>query len=376
MIKLSQPQIPESAISRVGDILRSGQLIHGEECIAFENELAKYLDVKHALVVSNGTAALHLALLSLNIGQGDAVIVPDFTFAATANIVEITGAKAVIVDVEETSYNLDPVKLEECILNWNGPEKLKAIMPVLEFGNPTNLIRYREIADKYNLAMIEDAACALGARDGSKMVGTVGDFGCFSFHPRKTLTTGEGGALVTNNTELYQKAALLRNHGMERSENGIEFKCIGLNYRLTNFQAAIGRSILPSLNGWIDCRRQLAELYINHLNELEKLGIIKLPRFCSGHSLQSFMIILHPSFERNFIINSLRKDGIETNLGAQSMTALDLFTNPENHILNSYHGNNLYKHGLVLPLHEGLNKQDIEFVCSKLIKLTKELYNV
>lgn len=359
MIKLSQPRIPESAITRVGDILRSGQLVHGEECSAFESELADFLGSKYALVVSNGTAALHLALLSLDIGHGDAVIVPDFTFAATANIVEISGAKAVIVDVEASSYNLDPVKLEESILNWDGTEKLKAIMPVLEFGNPSNLNQYREIADKYKLALIEDAACALGARDGSRMVGTVGDFGCFSFHPRKTLTTGEGGAIVTNNEELYTKAMLLRNHGMVRTEKGIEFKCIGLNYRLTNFQGAIGRAILPELTNWIAKRQELANKYTELLSRLVIEEKITLPNIVDGHSAQTYMIVLAECFERCGVIDALRLKQVESNLGAQSMSSLGLFNHSWNSEQSFPEGTRLYTHGLALPLHEDMTSSDV-----------------
>lgn len=371
MIKLSQPKIPESAIERVSEILRSGQLVHGEECESFEQELASFLGVKHALVVSNGTAALHLALLALDIGVGDAVIVPDFTFAATANIVEMTGAKAIIVDVDIETYNMDSELLESCIQSWSGPEKLKAIMPVLEFGNPHGLKKYHEIANKYSLALIEDAACALGAKEQDVMVGTVGDMGCFSFHPRKTLTTGEGGALVTNNEQLYEKAKLLRSHGMIRGEFGIEFKCIGLNYRLTNFQAAIGRAILPKLNGWIERRRELAAIYENALAPLEQQGLIRLPKVVEGHSVQTYMIVLSKQFNRTEVMKALKDSGIESSLGAQSMSELKLF-NHANNIVSDYHvGPDLYKNGLALPLHESLNEEQVSEVIRNLVKLIK-----
>ena len=365
MIKLSQPKIPESAIARVGDILRSGQLVHGEECIAFERELAEFLGVKHVLVVSNGTAALHLALLSFDIGPGDAVIVPDFTFAATANIVEMVGAKAVIVDVEAGSYNLDPEKLEQRIQSWQGPEKLKAIMPVLEFGNPVHLKRYREIADRYGLFMIEDAACALGASEGKDKVGAIGHFGCFSFHPRKTLTTGEGGALATNDQELYHKASLLRNHGMVRGDKGVTFQSIGLNYRLTNFQAAIGRAILPELEHWIDKRRALAKLYSGKLSDLADEGKIALPEISEGHSVQTFMITLNMNYDRFQVIAQLRKNGVEANLGAQSMSELGLYCSKHNQS-ESKVGSYLYGYGLALPLHEGLEEADVMYVVERL----------
>lgn len=369
MIKLSQPTIPESAIDKVSDILRSGQLVHGAECDKFEQELSNFLNVKHALVVSNGTAALHLALLALDIGPGDAVIVPDFTFAATANIVEITGAKAIIVDVDPETYNMDLDLLESCIKSWSGPEKLKAIMPVLEFGNPSGLKKYREIANKYNLAMIEDAACALGAKEKDTMVGTAGDIGCFSFHPRKTLTTGEGGALVTNNSKLYEKAKLLRSHGMVRGEFGIEFKMVGLNYRLTNFQGAIGRTVLPKLKLWISKRQKLSKMYNEGLSPLQKKGLINLPKIQSGHSCQTYMIVLSERYDRSSVIKSLRGIGIESSLGAQSMSSLNLYKHPNNIAFNFSVGPKLYTNGLALPLHENLTDKDINEVISALNKV-------
>lgn len=369
MIKLSQPQIPESAIEKVGDILRSGQLVHGEECNLFEQELAEFLGVKHALVVCNGTAALHLALLALNIGPGDAVIVPDFTFTATANIVEAVGAKAIIVDVDNTSYNLDPHKLQACIEGWQGPETLKAIMPVLEFGNPTHLNAYKEIARQHGLFMIEDAACALGASEQGTMVGTAAEFGCFSFHPRKTLTTGEGGALVTNDSALHDKAMLLRSHGMQRTDNGVEFKCVGLNYRLTNFQGAIGRAILPELNNWIAKRRALAHHYTAQLAPLVADGQLTLPTIVEGHSVQTYMTVLAEHFNRSDVIAQLRDKQVESNLGAQSMSALGLFDHAYNTQQRYAAGERLYTHGLALPLHEGMCDEDITRVVNALTEV-------
>uniref|UniRef100_UPI00336AED06 aminotransferase n=1 Tax=Vibrio vulnificus TaxID=672 RepID=UPI00336AED06 len=369
MIKLSQPQIPEFAIEKVADILRGGQLVHGDECNLFEQELAEYLGVKHALVVSNGTAALHLALLALNIGPGDAVIVPDFTFTATANIVEMVGAKAIIVDVDKTSYNLDPQKLQACINEWQGPETLKAIMPVLEFGNPTHLNAYRDIAKQHGLFMIEDAACALGASEQGTMVGTAAEFGCFSFHPRATLTTGEGGAVVTNDTELYNKVALLRSHGMQRTETGVVFKCVGLNYRLTNFQGAIGRAILPELNQWIAKRRELANQYRELLAPLVEVGKLTLPSIVEGHSVQTYMTVLADNFERSDVIEALRSKQVESNLGAQSMSSLGLFNHKYNTEQQYPEGTRLYTHGLALPLHEGMNAEDVATVVSALTEV-------
>ena len=321
------------------------------------------------MVVSSGTAALHVALLALDIGPGDAVIVPDFTFAATANIVEITGAKAVIVDVTPSTYNMDSVKLEALIESWDYPEQLKAIMPVLEFGNPVGIERYREIADRYQLALIEDAACAMGAFAGNKKVGTYGDFGCFSFHPRKTLTTGEGGLIVTNNDEYAVKASLLRNHGMQRTEQGMSFKIPGLNYRLTNFQAAIGRDFLRRLPRFLEIRFMLAKQYETELSPLVEAGEIRLPLIGEGHSCQTFMVTLLGIMPRSLVIAALAEYGIEANLGAQSMSALGLFNHLSN--ISNRHpiGNELFEQGLALPLHEGMTVDEIKTVCDRLMSV-------
>lgn len=367
MIRLSQPSISEEAIEKVSNVLRSGMLVHGEESLLFESELADYIGVKHALVVSSGTAALHVALLSLGIGPGDAVLVPDFTFAATANIVEMTGAKAVIVDIDSETYNMDAKLLEETITNWQYKEKLKAIMPVLEFGNPSGILEYARIAKQYGLYLIEDAACAIGAKENNQNIGAFGDFACFSFHPRKTLTTGEGGLVVTNDDELAHKASLLRSHGMTRTSEGMKFEIPGLNYRLTNFQAALGRVLLKSLDEWLNIRKKLAVQYRHLLKDEQFSGKIKvLPALVEGHSWQSFMIVLDDKYDRNEIIKELRKKGIETNLGAQSMSQLGLYTHELNKKNKFPVGCINYSQGLVLPLHENISKQEIKRVVEML----------
>jgi len=367
IIKLSQPSISKEAIEKVSDVLRSGMLVHGQECIEFERELTRYIGVKHALLVSSGSAALHVALLSLNIGPGDAVLVPDFTFAATANIVEMTGAKAVIVDVDSETYNMDVKLLEATIKNWKYKEKLKAIMPVLEFGNPSGISEYARIAKQYGLYLIEDAACAIGAKENNQNIGTFGDFACFSFHPRKTLTTGEGGLVVTNDDELARKASLLRNHGMTRTSDGMKFEMPGLNYRLTNFQAALGRVLLKSLDEWLNIRKKLAVQYIYLLKEYRFSGKIKvIPTLVEGHSWQSFMIVLDDKYDRNKIIEKLREKGIEANLGAQSMSQLGFYNHEFNKSNKFPIGGISYSQGLVLPLHENMLEQDIERVVTVL----------
>lgn len=363
MLKLSQPNISEDAIDAVSDVLRSGQLVHGVESDAFEQELAVYLGCRDVVLVSSGAAALHLALLALDIGPGDAVVVPDFTFPATANVVVLVGARPVIVDVLSDTYTLDPMRLEQTLLNWSGPEKIRAVMPVHEFGCVADMNAINRIAKAHGLAVVEDAACALGAHQGGQKAGTLGDLGCFSFHPRKTLTTGEGGAIATNSPEHASRLRRLRSHGMEHKSTGIHFLEAATNYRLTNFQASLGRRQLPHLDSWIRTRRKLANTYFSALRPLAEKGLIKVPTEVEGHSWQTFMIVLNKAFNRNEIIMKLRERKIETNLGAQCLSKIGIY--PGKNAL-TFIGPDLYSHGLALPMYERMTPIDIELVVKEL----------
>lgn len=369
MIKLSKPNIPEIAITAMNDIIRSGQLVHGAECTQFEQELAAYLDVKHACVVSNGTAALHLALLALDIGPGDAVLVPDFTYPATANAVAMVGATPVIVDVCPQTYCLSVSELEKTIAQWQGPERLKAIMPVHEFGHPADMNAINELAKKHALYVVEDAACALGAVDEQLKMGAASDIGCFSFHPRKTLTTGEGGLVVTNSDEIADKLRRLRNHGMERTDTGMKFFYPGLNYRLTNFQASLGRIQLEQLNSWIHTRKSLAAFYLKKLTPLAEAGKLRLPSSHAGHSWQTFMVVLSDQYNRDELVIKLREKGIETSLGAQSLSSLAIYPNHWNDTHQFDTGSTLYKQGLALPFCELYSTVELQQVVDILTDL-------
>lgn len=368
MLKLSQPNISEDAIAAVATVIRSGQLVHGAESEAFEKELASYLDCQDVVLVSSGTAALHLALLALDIGPNDAVLVPDFTFPATANAIALVGARPVIVDVDPRTYTLSASRLEAVIQAWAGPERLRAVMPVHEFGCPAAMQEINRVAKDHGLFVVEDAACALGATFQDRKLGTLGDVGCFSFHPRKTLTTGEGGALSTNDPRLAARLRRLRNHGMERTESGMQFFEPATNYRLTNFQAALGRQQLPLLDTWLGQRRCLAELYRSELRHLQERGLLSLPDFVDGHSWQTFMVVLAPSFDRSLVIAALRERQIESNLGAQSLTQIGIY-GPELNSLST--GPLLYRSGLALPFYEKLSASDVMTVVAALNQCLK-----
>ena len=357
-IPLMVPDIQQQDIDAVVEVLRSGMLIQGAKVEELEKSIAKYVGSKHAIAVSNGTATLHLALIALGIGRGDEVIVPAFSYMATANVVELVGAKPVFVDIDINTFNIDTDLIERAIT-----PNTKAILPVHEFGLSCDITRVCEIAKKYNLPVIEDAACALGATENGKYTGTFGTIGSFSFHPRKAVTSGEGGMLVTNDDVLAAKIRILRNHGIDMQTGKMEFVEAGFNYRMTDFQAAFVNSQLQRIPGILDYKRKLATGYFE---ELANNKNIKCPTVPSDkmHTWQSFHILLDKSINRDDLIKKLKEKGIGTNYGAQCIPYQKYFS--EKYKLNCEelfpNALNAYKQGLVLPLYERLDKQDIERV--------------
>jgi perosamine synthetase len=370
MIRLSKPYIHEQTIEKVNDILRSGFLTQGEHVSKFEHRIKEFTNIPNVAVVSSGTAALHLAVMALGIKKGDAVFVPAFTFPATVNVVETLEAKPVFVDVDINTYNMNPDLLEQSIISWNGPETPKAIIVVHEFGCPADMTRILEIANKYNLFVIEDAACALGTIWEGTHVGSFGDIGCFSWHPRKSITTGEGGALVTKNQEILNTITQLRNHGISKNAEGIiDFVVPGFNYRLTDFQAVIGTDQLLEYPLWLEKRILLAENY-NYL--LNSIDIIK-PKITKGHSFQTYMVLLNENLDRKKIMKKMKEKGIEVGLGAQSVPQLKYYKNKYSCYDKFENANTLYNQGLALPLHPFLEEKDIQYICSTLLDTIIEL---
>lgn len=367
MIKLAKPHIPDSAIHSVVKILKSGNLVQGEFVAELEKTIENYLGVKHAIVVSSGTSALHLALMALEIGSDDEVIVPAFTFPATANVVEIVGAKAVLVDITLDDFCIDTSKIESAITS-----KTKGVMPVHEFGQAANMDPIMEIAKKHDLKVIEDAACALGAEYNDNKVGTFGILGCFSFHPRKVITTGEGGTVVTNNDNLASRIRALRSHGLTNIDGKYNLVYTGLNYRMTDFQAAIGISQLFQLEDMNNKRKAIAKQYDDELKELER---IKTPiRFKNRkHIFQTYHILLDEKLNRDDLIFRLRDSGIETNLGAQALHRLMYYKNKYGHEETDFPNALMaYQQGLALPIGNHIREIDVSFVCDKIQSLAQK----
>lgn len=364
MIRLSRPDIRDEDIARAVHVLRSGMLVQGENVHLFEQQLSAFADLPHAVVVSSGTAALHLAVRALDLGPGDVVLAPAFTFPATANVIEAVGAETELCDVDSNTYVVTPETVTARVEELRG-RRLKAVVVVHEFGYPARIEEIAEICRHHGLLLIEDAACALGARADGRHPGYYSDAACVSFHPRKGVTTGEGGAVITRRADVADEIVALRNHGIVRCDEATDFRYAGLNYRLTDFQAALALGQLERFELELARRRELAGIYLRMLGGVTGLSLPETP---SGHALQSFMITLDNTISRKAVMAALLTHGIQTNLGAQALNCLSYFQNrygvgEQSHPVAS----RLYHSGLVLPLYGALSASDVEEVCLALL---------
>ena len=267
-IPLARPYFDSEESSEVQKVLSSGWVTRGKQVGELEKKIAGYLGIKYAVTLINCTSALHLALLSLGIKKGDEVLVSDYSFPATALAVLYCGAKPRFVDISPITYNIDPSKIEKKIT-----KKTKAIIPVHAFGYPAEMNSIIKIASKHGLMVIEDAACALGAKYKKKFAGTIGDIGCFSLHGRKGITTGEGGIAVTNNKALAEKIMSLSTYGADKGPIP-RFTRVGYNYKMSDITASIGLSQLKKLRSIIKKKNQLAKCWNS---ELKDAKFIKTP---------------------------------------------------------------------------------------------------
>lgn len=259
MVVMSRPIIGDEEREAVDRVLASGMLAGGPEVDAFEGEFAAFANTKHAIAVGSGTAALHVGLMAMGIGPGDEVIVPSFTFAATANVVRLVGAEPVFVDIDPVTYCIDPDAVEAAIT----PQTI-AVMPVHLYGQPADLCALQRIADRHGIHVVEDACQAHGATHHGHPAGSWGAFGAFSFYPTKNMTTGEGGIITTDDVDLAEKARWIRNQGMSVR---YRHELVGLNERMTAMAAAIGRVQLRNLPAWTEARQSNAKFYDANLSE-------------------------------------------------------------------------------------------------------------
>lgn len=363
MIRLSIPSIDKKEERAVAAVLKSGFLVQGKTVAHFEELVARYVGIKHAVAVSSGTSAIHLALLALNVGPGDEVIVPDYTFPATANAVELCGAKTVLADIDPATFNINPSGIERLITS-----KTKAIMPVHLFGQSADLDPVMRLARRHKIHVIEDAACTLGAQYKGRMSGTIGDAGCYSFHPRKPVTTGEGGVVVTKNDSVARRLRLLRNHGMEYTKEGIDFVIPGFNYRMTEIHAAIGSVQMEKLARLIAARRKVAAEYDKQLKTISWITPPITPK-TNTHVFQSYIVRVSPAVDRNKLIHYLREQGIESNFGTYAIHRLSYYKDKYRLKAASFPvAEQVFHSTVALPFFDHLTKRQITQVVETLKK--------
>jgi len=302
MIPLSKPLTDDSEIKNVMEVFKSGMLASGEWVSRFEDEFREYVGTKYAVATSNGTVALDIALKALDIKEGDEVVVPDFTFIATANSVLFQNALPIFADIDEKSFNIDPDDVMSKITS-----KTRAIIGVHLFGHPFNVNAIKEICEDHGLFLIEDCAQAHGAEYRGQKAGSFGDIGCFSFYATKNMTTGEGGMVTTSDEELKRRLGLIINHGQSQK---YLHTSLGYNYRMTNIQAAVGVAQLEKLNGFNAARIKNAEYLNSHLKVPGLITPFKGDNV--KHVYHQYVVKIEDSFpmKRDAFVEHLFKQGI------------------------------------------------------------------
>ncbi|MBI3500581.1 MAG: DegT/DnrJ/EryC1/StrS family aminotransferase [Bacteroidetes bacterium] len=368
IIQIAQPSLGEEEWNALREPVFSGWVTQGPKVKEFEKLFAGRHQVKHALAVSNCTTALHLALLAAGIKKGDEVILPSFTWVATANAVLYCNATPVFCDIDLSTFNMDVKKIKKKI-----SRRTKAIIPVHLFGLCADIDEIKKIAP--HLLIIEDAACAAGAEYKGKPAGSLGTLGCFSFHPRKSITTGEGGMLTTNDDALAEKINSLRNHGASISEEQRhhgskpyilpEFKMLGFNYRMTDLQGAVGAVQIKKLDDYIDERNKWANYYSS---ELKNIKWLKTPVVPKGyrHGWQSYVLLIDEKkspMKRNEIMEELQQKGISTRPGTHAVHLLEFYAKKFNLKQKDFPSAYLAdKFSMSIPLHNKMTEEDFIYV--------------
>lgn len=320
MIAIAKPYLTKEDAQAAHDTILTGWITQGPRVQEFEEKFAAYVGSQYAVALSNCTTALHLAMIVAGVKEGDEVLCPSMSYVATANCIKYVGATPVFTEVNSSTYNIDVADAEKRITS-----KTKAILIVHQIGMPADIDAFRTLCDKHKLVLIEDAACAAGSAYKGKKIGSHSDLVCFSFHPRKVITTGDGGMIATGNETYYNRIKLLRQHAMSvndrvrHSSSKIIFEDhveVGYNYRLTDIQAAVGIQQLAKLDWIISERRKVAEQYLKALSDIT---CIRLPKEEDGYftNWQSFSIYLKPecTVTRNDLMQMMLDEGVSTRRG-------------------------------------------------------------
>ena len=357
MILTAGPSITEREITYVIDAITNG---HGEMCAyyikKFEKSFAEYIGVQHAVSTSSCTGALHLALAALGIGRGDEVIVPDMSWIATASAVRYVDATPVFVDILPDSWCINPKEIEKKITKHT-----KAIIPVHLYGQPCLMYEIMDIAEKYRLKIVEDAAPSVGAEYEYKKTGSFGNIGCFSFQGAKMLSTGEGGMLVTNDTVLYHKVKHFAEHG--RSSTGFDISDIGFKYKMSNLQAAMGLAQIERVEELIAKRKQIYDWYCNELDGIDGLMLNKKDTVGEKSIYWMTSIVLNKDFgiTRDELMCRLKGQGIDTRPFFPPMSSFRMFKEASNKIAQ-FIGSN----GINLPSGHNITQEEVKYICDSI----------
>lgn len=386
-IPIAKPYFTDIEKKAVLKVIDSGWFTQGVMVNKFEEAVAKYIQAKYAVATTSCTTALHLSLIALGVTKGDEIILPSFTFIATANAIEYVGAKPVFCDIDLNTFNIDVNQIRSLVTR-----RTRAILPVHLFGLCADMKPILDIAKEYRLFIVEDAACSLGALYRNKHAGTLGNIGCFSFHPRKSITTGEGGIAVSNNHRLFSKLCLLRNHGASKSDLSRHkgkgwllpsFDILGFNFRMTDIQGAMGFWQMKRIDSIVKARQKRAEQYNIALDNLEWLKTPYVPEGCK-HVYQSYVCRINKNFFgdniaqankfRNRLMENLENKGIATRQGTHAV-----------HMLGFYKEKYGYEHmdfprafeadrlSIALPLYPNMSDFQQKYVINNIISLGRRL---
>lgn len=361
------PSLGKREKELVCEVIDSNFINDGDYTTAFERAIAEVCEVPYAVAVTSGTAALFLSLAALDIGPGDEVIVPDITFIASANAVRLTGADVVLVDVCADSLNIDPACVEKELTS-----RTKAIMPVHVSGRAANLTALLEIAQSHNLYVIEDAAEALGSNLCGRPLGSIGDAGCFSFSPNKTITTGQGGLVVTANPDIYKRLRELKDQGRPVRGTGgdDEHVSLGYNFKLTNVQAAIGLAQLESFGARIQHLRQIFSIYQEYLTDVPGIG---LPGFdIQGGECPQWVDALVDN--RDSLYSYLLARGIETRKFWFPLHTQAPYRGPSDESFPA--SMQVSANGIWLPSALSLTEEDVKLVCYTILEWSSQAFRI
>jgi perosamine synthetase len=372
-IPVAKPYLTKDEAQAAYDTILSGWVTQGPRVQEFEEKFARYVGAKHAVAVSSCTTALHLALIVAGIQPGDEVICPSMSYIATANSIRHAGAKPVFAEIRLDDYNIDPIHAEKLI-----SKRTKAIMIVHQMGAPADIDSFKRLAEKYNLKLIEDAACAIGSQYKGEKIGSHSDLVCFSFHPRKLITTGDGGMITTANEDYCKRLRHLRQHGMSVNDRlRHEAKTIvieeyletGYNYRMTDIQAAVGIRQLEKIDWLVQERRRIAFQYLALLKDIDCI-VLPIEKSNCQNNYQSFSIYLKKNcpIERNDLMAKLLEMGISTRRGVMTSHREPAYKK-ESVDVKLPVSEDASDRSIIIPLYVPMPDDEVKFICQSLRRL-------